>query len=170
MAGACAHRLGSRRASVALRSPSGVMGMSNRCVAVNSLFIAKTTLPVHGCLRGRQQSPHDGASREEPSMWTTTHSAGSAVQPHQRNGSAHVPAGTFQALRCCRLFVRSHAAAPTFGSKNSPALSMACMITANFRAKATAARLKPILSRSRRPHVRRLLPAELRVRMTDAAS
>ena len=39
-----------------------------------------------------------------------------------------------------------------------------------FRATATAARLKPILSRSWRPHVGKLLPVELRVRMTDAAS
>lgn len=30
-------------------------------------------------------------------MWTT-HSAETAMQPHQRNGSAHVPAGTLQAL------------------------------------------------------------------------
>ena len=30
-------------------------------------------------------------------MWTT-HFAETAVQPHQRNGSAHVPAGTLQAL------------------------------------------------------------------------
>ncbi|TDQ14561.1 hypothetical protein DEV91_1383 [Phyllobacterium brassicacearum] len=28
-------------------------------------------------------------------MWTT-HSAETAMQPHQRNGSAHVPAGTFR--------------------------------------------------------------------------
>lgn len=39
------------------------------------------------------------------------------------------------------------------------------MITASFRATATAARLKPILSRSWRPHVRKLLPVELRVRI-----
>ena len=39
-----------------------------------------------------------------------------------------------------------------------------------LRATATAALLKPILSRSCRPHVRRVLWVELRVRMTAAAS
>jgi len=29
-------------------------------------------------------------SQDEPSMWMT-HSAATAMQPHQRNGSAHVP-------------------------------------------------------------------------------
>lgn len=56
---------------------------------------------MHGCLRGRHEPPHDRASRDEPSMWTT-HFAGSAVQPHQRNGSAHVPAGTPQCSGCER--------------------------------------------------------------------
>jgi hypothetical protein len=49
-----------------------------------------------------------------------------------------------------------YAAAPAVGLKSSPVLSVVCMITANFRATATAARLKPILSRSLRPHVRGL--------------
>jgi hypothetical protein len=49
-------------------------------------------------------------------------------------------------------------------------LSIVCMITANLRATATAARLKPTLSRSLRPYVRRLLSTEQRVRMTAAAS
>ena len=44
------------------------------------------------------------------------------------------------------------------------------LITASFRATATAALLKPILSRRCRPHVRRALSVELRVRMTAAAS
>ena len=44
------------------------------------------------------------------------------------------------------------------------------LITASFRATATVALLKPILSRSCRPHVRRVLWVELRVRMTAAAS
>lgn len=60
--------------------------------------------------------------------------------------------------------------APALGLKSSPVLSIVCMITANLRATATAARLKPILSRSLRPHVRRLLSVEQRVRMTAAAS
>lgn len=63
-----------------------------------------------------------------------------------------------------------HVATPVCGSNTSPDLSIACMITASLRATATAARLKPILSRSPRPHVRRLLSALTRVRMIDAAS
>jgi len=39
-------------------------------------------------------------------------------------------------------------ATPVFGLKSSPVLSMVCMMTASFRATATAALLKPILSRS----------------------
>src|ERR1700689_1532804 len=97
-------------------------------------------------------------------MWTT-HFAESAVQQHQRNGSAHVPAGTPWAFR-----FGTYAVAPAFGLKSSPVLSIACIITASLRATATAALLKPILSRSFRPHVRRVLSVELRVRMTDAAS
>ena len=121
---------------------------------------------MHGCLRGRHWPPHDGASRDEPSMWTT-HFAGSAVQQHQRNGSAHVPAGTpFRVPNA----IGTYAAAPAFGLNSSPVLSIACIITASLRATATAALLKPILSRSCRPHVRRVLWVELRVRMTAAAS
>ena len=63
-----------------------------------------------------------------------------------------------------------YAVAPALGLKSSPVLSIVCMITANLRATATAARLKPILSRSLRPHVRKLLSVEQRVRMTAAAS
>jgi len=79
-------------------------------------------------------------------MWTT-HSAETAMQPHQRNGSAHVPAGTLQAPVIERYQVLcGHA--PAVGLKNSPVFSMVCMMTASFRATATAALLKPILSRS----------------------
>jgi len=46
----------------------------------------------------------------------------------------------------------------------------ACITTASFRATATAARLKPIRSLSLSPHVRRELSAEVRVKMTVAAS
>lgn len=80
-------------------------------------------------------------------MWTT-HSAEPAMQLHQRNGSAHVPAGTLQALSfelylvvCCH----GHSggwieelSGPEHGVHDD----------ASFRATATAALLKPILSRS----------------------
>src|SRR5690554_1429184 len=75
-----------------------LMRLSNRCLAVNPFLSLRRRCRVHGCLRGRHWSPHVGASRNEPSMWMT-HFAETAVQPHQRNGSAHVPAGTPQALR-----------------------------------------------------------------------
>lgn len=55
-------------------------------------------------------------------------------------------------------------------SKGSPERSIACMMTASLRATATAARLKPIFSRSFRPQVRRSLAAWLRVKITTAAS
>lgn len=53
---------------------------------------------------------------------------------------------------------------------SSPDFSIACMITASLRATATAARLKPILSRSFSPQARRVLSAWVRVRITVAAS
>ena len=42
----------------------------------------------------------------------------------------------------------NYAVAPAVGLKSSPVLSIVCMITANLRAAAMAAHLKPILSRS----------------------
>ena len=56
------------------------------------------------------------------------------------------------------------------GLNSWPVLSIVCIITASLRATATAALLKPILSRSCRPHVRKVLWVEQRVRMTAAAS
>lgn len=50
--------------------------------------------------------------------------------------------------------IGTYAAAPTFGLKSSPVLSIVCTITASLRTTATASLLKPILSRSCRPHVR----------------
>lgn len=64
----------------------------------------------------------------------------------------------------------SHAVTPAVRSKNAPVLSIVCIVTADLRATATAARLKPTFSRRLRPHFRRLLSAEVRVRMTVAAS
>lgn len=48
---------------------------------------------MHGCLRGRHRSPHDGASRHEPSMWTMQFSLDSDATPSKEwPGSA----GTFK--------------------------------------------------------------------------
>lgn len=69
------------------------MGLSNRNWGVKIEF-PEDRCRVHGCLRGRHQAPHDGATQHEPSMWTT-HSAEAAMQLHQRNGSAHVPGEQF---------------------------------------------------------------------------
>ena len=66
--------------------------------------------------------------------------------------------------------IGTYAADPAFGLNSSPVLSIVCIIAASLRATATAALLKPILSRSCRPHVRNVLGVELRVRMTAAAS
>ncbi len=119
------------------------------CLIATGASIAifcKQRCRVHGCLRGRHRSPHDGASQHEPSMWLT-HSAETAMQPHQRNGSAHVPAGTPSSAQLMSA-IRYYAVTPAVGLKNSPVFSMVCMMTASFRATATAALLKPILSRS----------------------
>lgn len=78
-----------RRTALPLWLPR-LMGLSNRGRDVKYLGALRCVCQVHGCLRSRHQSPHDGGSREEPSMWTT-HFAESAVQPHQRNGSAPRP-------------------------------------------------------------------------------
>lgn len=50
------------------------MELSNRSRGVNRKFFEASLCRVHGCLRGRHQAPHDGATQHEPSMWTT-HSA-----------------------------------------------------------------------------------------------
>ena len=60
--------------------------------------------------------------------------------------------------------------APAVRSKADSDLSIACMMTASFRATATAARLKPIFYLSFRPQTRKLLSACVRVRITVAAS
>ena len=56
------------------------------------------------------------------------------------------------------------------GSKAAPVFSIACMITANLRATATAARLKPTFSFSSRPQLLRALSVRVRVRTAAAAS
>lgn len=57
-----------------------------------------------------------------------------------------------------------------FGSNNSPVFSIECMITANLRANATAARLNPSRSFSAKAHVLSALVSDDLFKVTDAAS
>ena len=50
-------------------------------------------------MRPSTPGSHQGDTQHEPLIWTT-HSAEIAIQLHQRNGAAHLPAGTLQALSC----------------------------------------------------------------------
>jgi hypothetical protein len=80
-------------------------------------------------------------------------SQGGMVRPRPgRDASARLRTGASE-------FCVSQAVAPAPRVNGSPDLSIACMMTANLRATATAARLKPILSRSINPHCRRSLSA-----------
>src|SRR5918993_577580 len=132
-------------------------------------------------------SPHDGLRRwgafqciRRSLRVDHTH-----LQSHQRNDLTYVPAGTSRRVRredaiwqwlsykswlASDAAVRSQADVLADRSKSSPLLSIVCMTTASLRATATAARLKPTRSLSLRPHLCRPLSAELRVRMTVAAS
>lgn len=83
------------------------------------------------------------------------------VQPTSRQGRV-------RSLAACQR--NCYAGAPAVLSNSSSDLSMACITTESFRATATAARLKPMRSRSLRPQSHKALSAELRVRMTHAAS
>jgi hypothetical protein len=148
------------------------MGSSNRGPKSKSFFVrsANSVCRVQGRLRGRHEPPHDGASWRSLQMWTT-HYADRAVHPIKRNGSAHVPAGTYRRVqRLNAIGSLSQAAAPAVRSNISPDFSIACIVTASLRATATAARLKPIRSLSLRPHARKALSAEVRVKITVAAS
>lgn len=141
------------------------MGSSNRSLE-RKHFLRWIVCRVQGRLRGRQQPPHDGPSREELPVWTPHSAANSSA-----NGLAHVPAGTYQRVRASDANRKSdHTSVPAVRSNISPDRSIACIVTANRRATATAARLKPTRSFNLSPHVRSVLSAELRVRITVAAS
>ena len=72
--------------------------------------------------------------------------------------------------RGVRLRDQAGNATPALGSNNSPVFSIACMITANLRARATAARLKPTRSFSASAQVRSVLVSDSLFKMTEAAS
>ena len=147
-----------------------VMGSSNRG-SERKHFLRWIVCRVQGRLRGRQQPPHDGSSREELPVWTP-HSAANSGAPHQAEWLSPRPGRDVPARPC---FGRKpqksdHTAAPAVRSNISPDRSIACIVTARRRATATAARLKPTRSLNLSPHVRSVLSAELRVRITVAAS
>lgn len=146
------------------------MGLSNRNGDVKYLSLLRRVCRVPGFFAvniGCRMMELRGRSLQ---MYSA-HSAKPAVRPHLAEWLCPRPGRDVSARSETERDPQSyHAAAPAVRSKNSPVLSIACIVTASFRATATAARLKPILSRSLRPHVRRLLPAQLRVRMTVAAS
>jgi hypothetical protein len=101
-------------------------------------------------------------------MWTT-HFAESAVQQHQRNGSAHVPAGT--PWRSGSERYRDLCDGSGIRIEEFASLKLVCIITASLRATATAALLKPILSRFCLPDNVRFSPkADLRRRRQTGAS
>ena len=95
-----------------------------------------------------------------PSRSSRCNVRGGMDQPTSRQGRLVTPWALFE-------FVDQ--AAAVLPVKSSPERSIACMITASLRATATAARLKPIFSRSLMPQQRRSLLAWLRVRITTAA-
>jgi len=123
--------------------------------------------------RSTHRSPHDGFSRESLPM-SDPHSAKSAVatprtewldpRPDENVLSRTSLCATPELLRW------HHSQAFAVLSKMVLLLSMACIVTASFRATATAARLNPTRSLSLSPHVRRSLSALLRVSITVAAS
>ncbi len=107
------------------------------------------------------------------------------LQSHQRNGLTDVPAGTSRRVRqadaiwlwlsfrswpLSHTAVRFQAVVRAARSKSVPVFSIVGMITASWRATATAARLKPIFSLSFSPQDRSALSARLRVRITVAVS
>ena len=68
------------------------------------LLVCGRRLPGHGRLRGRQEPPHHGASRDGSSNVRSARiEPGLAVQRPKRNEPAYVPAGTPRhAIRRCR--------------------------------------------------------------------
>ncbi len=100
-------------------------------------------------------------------MWTT-HSTETVMQPHQRNGSAHVPAGTLFALSCERyLILCRHSRSwieelSGFQRRVHDDRKLSCdRHSSSFEADPFS-QLKP--------HVRNELCTERRVRITAAAS
>lgn len=91
-------------------------------------------------------------------MWTT-HSAEPAVQPHQRNGSAHVPGRDVSGVQNLNAICPMSSCGSCVSVKVLAGLEHRMHRHGQFSGYCTAARLKPIRSLSLRPHVRRTLSA-----------
>jgi hypothetical protein len=122
--------------------------------------------------------PHNGHSRVP--MW-----AARSERTHQRNGLAHgrdvpdvlrehgnffVSSGAASTKQPSSSGSQGRAAADGVGLKSVPVFSIACMITASFRARATTARLKPSRFLNARAQLRSSLSPRTRVRIAMAAS
>lgn len=120
--------------------------------------------------RSKPWSPHDWRSRVGLPMSDPHSAEESAVHPPARKARPTSRQGRSGALTSRALSLCFQAVGFMPRSNSVPSLSIACIVTASFLASATAARLKPMRSLSFNPQLRRSLSAELRVRMTDAAS
>lgn len=93
-------------------------------------------------------------SRRMMELRGTSLQCGRRIQLRQRcnpiNGMARLTSrqGRFKRSVLSPIWYYAATVTPAVGLKSSPVLSMVCMMTASFRATATAALLKPILSRS----------------------
>jgi hypothetical protein len=102
-------------------------------------------------------------------MWTT-HSAGSAVHPIKRNGSAHVPAGPSQRAQSLNAILKSSSGCSYAPVEEGAGLEHRVHDHGEFPRHSNGGPLEADPLRSLRPHLRSPLSAELRVRMTVAAS
>jgi hypothetical protein len=169
-------RSGSNSALPALRRRSASLSRlsSNRAVECKPFLMQRLSFARSSVVFAVNiVAPHDGASRVNLPR-CETHAPGMVARRCNslvgmvrrrpgRDASARLRAGAYG-------FFLGQAVALTARLNRSPDFSIACMMTANLRATATAARLKPILSRSFSPHLRRSLSAWVRVRITVAAS
>lgn len=117
---------------------------------------------------------HDGL-REGWSLPSLKHTIASVVTPTtqltQRNGSAHVLAGTSRCASGRRIrtsLSSGHDASSRLN--NSPDLSITCIYDSELASDSDSCPLEADLLTQLQPHVRRLLSARLRVRITTAAA
>jgi hypothetical protein len=101
---------------------------------------------VHGCLRGRHQPPHDGASRGEPSTWTTLF-AEFAVQQHQRNWLGSRPGRDTLGVRVLSA-IGTYSPAPAFGLNSWPILSIVRITAATHGCSDQCCNVKVLLANS----------------------
>ena len=122
---------------------------------------------MHGCLRGRHEPPHDGASRDEPSMWTT-HLLNQ--QCNSISGMARLTSRQGHLRRSGSEAIGTYAAAPAVRIEHLAGLKHRMHCNRQFARHGHGSSFEADSLRSFRPHVRSVLSVELRVRMTAAAS